>query len=197
MRKALRKSGVGYHMHEMTSASCKWSQFPYISMIVWECPMYVLINKEDQCFAGLHSPSQGLSLDYACTLLDIASFPSIGPWPLTLPPSASYYLLEFYQTHQGKRILLAPPDVLQNFGGNRFVHVFIIASLFCIRLLHGSTGELDWKTSLNGRHHAIFIITSFSLMITSLMHVSLSNGEGNGTPLQYSCLDNPMDGGAW
>ena len=25
----------------------------------------------------------------------------------------------------------------------------------------------------------------------------LSCGEGNGTPLQYSCLENPMDGGAW
>ena len=24
-----------------------------------------------------------------------------------------------------------------------------------------------------------------------------ADGEGNGTPLQYSCLDNPMDGGAW
>ena len=24
-----------------------------------------------------------------------------------------------------------------------------------------------------------------------------SPGEGNGTPLQYSCLENPMDGGAW
>ena len=24
-----------------------------------------------------------------------------------------------------------------------------------------------------------------------------SVGEGNGTPLQYSCLENPMDGGAW
>ena len=24
-----------------------------------------------------------------------------------------------------------------------------------------------------------------------------SNGEGNGTPLQYSCLENPVDGGAW
>ena len=23
------------------------------------------------------------------------------------------------------------------------------------------------------------------------------NGEGNGTPLQYSCLENPTDGGAW
>ena len=22
-------------------------------------------------------------------------------------------------------------------------------------------------------------------------------GEGNGTPLQYFCLENPMDGGAW
>ena len=24
-----------------------------------------------------------------------------------------------------------------------------------------------------------------------------AGGEGNGTPLQYSCLENPMDGGAW
>ena len=23
------------------------------------------------------------------------------------------------------------------------------------------------------------------------------NGEGNGTPLQYFCLENPMDRGAW
>ena len=22
-------------------------------------------------------------------------------------------------------------------------------------------------------------------------------GEGNGNPLQYSCLEDPMDGGAW
>ena len=25
----------------------------------------------------------------------------------------------------------------------------------------------------------------------------LSGGEGSGTPLQYSCQENPMDGGAW
>ena len=24
-----------------------------------------------------------------------------------------------------------------------------------------------------------------------------SQGEGNGNPLQYSCLENPMDRGAW
>ena len=25
----------------------------------------------------------------------------------------------------------------------------------------------------------------------------LKLGEGNGNPLLYSCLENPMDGGAW
>ena len=25
----------------------------------------------------------------------------------------------------------------------------------------------------------------------------MADREGNGTPLQYSCLENPMDGGAW
>ena len=32
-------------------------------------------------------------------------------------------------------------------------------------------------------------------MLTGLYPIYL--GEGNGTPLQYSCLENPMDGGAW
>ena len=29
------------------------------------------------------------------------------------------------------------------------------------------------------------------------MFTSAYFGEGDGTPLQYSCLENPMDGGAW
>ena len=29
------------------------------------------------------------------------------------------------------------------------------------------------------------------------MSPALAGGEGNGTPLQYSCLENPMDRGAW
>ena len=28
-------------------------------------------------------------------------------------------------------------------------------------------------------------------------HILTYIGEGNGTPLQYSCLENPMDRGAW
>ena len=29
------------------------------------------------------------------------------------------------------------------------------------------------------------------------LQLNISLGEGNGTPLQYSCLENPMDGGPW
>ena len=31
----------------------------------------------------------------------------------------------------------------------------------------------------------------------ALHQCNVMNGEGNGIPLQYSCLENPMDGGAW
>ena len=31
----------------------------------------------------------------------------------------------------------------------------------------------------------------------SISGLGRSPGEGNGSPLQYSCLENPMDGGAW
>ena len=31
----------------------------------------------------------------------------------------------------------------------------------------------------------------------SILILEMGNGEGNGTPLQYSCLENPMDRGAW
>ena len=31
----------------------------------------------------------------------------------------------------------------------------------------------------------------------SIPGLGRSSGEGNGNPLQYSCLENSMDGGAW
>ena len=31
----------------------------------------------------------------------------------------------------------------------------------------------------------------------SILRLGRSPGEGNGNPLQYSCLENPMDRGAW
>ena len=35
------------------------------------------------------------------------------------------------------------------------------------------------------------------LHVSYFLFVEKGFGEGNGTPLQYFCLENPMDGGAW
>ena len=31
----------------------------------------------------------------------------------------------------------------------------------------------------------------------SIPGLGKSSGEGNGNPFEYSCLENPMDGGVW
>ena len=41
----------------------------------------------------------------------------------------------------------------------------------------------------------IFVGKVMSLLFNMLSRFVI--GEGNGTPLQCSCLENPMDGGAW
>ena len=45
----------------------------------------------------------------------------------------------------------------------------------------------SWAPDVLGKSHLCRYLR-FSYTLT---------GEGNGTPLQYSCLENPMDGGAW
>ena len=44
--------------------------------------------------------------------------------------------------------------------------------------------------------HHLLNVYFFNCKI-NLDHIIKNFREGNGTPLQYSCLENPMDGGAW
>ena len=41
------------------------------------------------------------------------------------------------------------------------------------------------------------VLYSRLLIIFYFIHSSVYIGEGNGNPLRYSCMENPMDGGAW
>ena len=60
--------------------------------------------------------------------------------------------------------------------------------------------HLSWQTYL---YHWDLLGQWFSNLTTcwgqlqSFKHSHVLLGEGNGTPLQYSCLENPMVGGAW
>ena len=47
----------------------------------------------------------------------------------------------------------------------------------------------------NVKYHLLVLTSHFALFFYTLLNYLF--GEGNGTPLQYSCLENPMDGGAW
>ena len=62
--------------------------------------------------------------------------------------------------------------------------VYRYASDFCALILY-------LATLLNS------LIRSTNFLILCLGFSMYSVGEGSGTPLQYSCLENPMDGGAW
>ena len=54
----------------------------------------------------------------------------------------------------------------------------------------------DHGASLNSHTMSSFS-TYYVLLFFIYLILSWTDGEGNGTPLQYSCLENPMDGGAW
>ena len=68
------------------------------------------------------------------------------------------------------------------------------------------TESLPWLRDMN-RIEELKLFLYFTLLHKTIMSfiygINLLNiclaedGEGNGTPLQYSCLENPMDGGAW
>ena len=96
------------------------------------------------------------------------------------------------------------PGVLQFMGGSQ-------------RVGHDSVIELNWYVLLGHILTSLIYISSFSEKLSYswilcyeyviIWDVSpmwwlftsstLPIGKGNGTPLQYSCLENPMDGGAW
>ena len=40
-------------------------------------------------------------------------------------------------------------------------------------------------------------MSEYMYSVTESLCCTQETGEGSGTPLQYSCLGNPMDGGAW
>ena len=56
----------------------------------------------------------------------------------------------------------------------------------CIRILGGFPGGSEVKASACNAGD-----------LGSIPGPERSPGEANGNPLQYSCLENPMNGGAW
>ena len=94
-----------------------------------------------------------------------------------------------------------------------------LAGLFFTTSATWADSVPTWADSVLGRHTEAnaFCHSSFNFLWGCIFQAALSmfflflplcvllrkalpnlrSGEGSGTPLQYSCLENPMDGGAW
>ena len=68
----------------------------------------------------------------------------------------------------------------------KYIFLFIEISRLGIIKCYNTTGGSDGKVPAYNEGD-----------LGSIPGLGRSPGEGNGTPLQYSCLENPMDGGAY
>ena len=68
-----------------------------------------------------------------------------------------------------------------------------LASLFIV----GREGWAPWGMEGTSQKEGTRISSRTGLCWVVSGSSKETSGEGDGTPLQYSCLENPMDGGAW
>ena len=81
------------------------------------------------------------------------------------------------------------------------VELFQILKDDAVKVLH-SICQQNWKTqqwSQDWKRSVFFLIPKKgnAKECSNYCTIALISQDGNGTPLQYSCLENPMDGGAW
>ena len=66
------------------------------------------------------------------------------------------------------------------------------------RFRHAQLCATPWTVAYRGSSvHGIFWAKVLESAKKILGYLASHMVEGNGNPLQYSCLENPMDGGAW
>ena len=71
-----------------------------------------------------------------------------------------------------------------------------VSKRYLYTCVHSSSIHSSWKTEASQK----FILKRMDKHYTDneiLLSLKKELREGNGTPLQYSCLEHPMDGGAW
>ena len=161
-------------------------------------------------WSGLPLPSLGKSTGVAChcllrtytlLLLLLSRFSRVrlveAPWTAVYQAALS---MGFSRQEYWSGLPL--PSLVKGFGIVNKAEIDVFLKLSCFfddpadvgNLISGSSAFS--KTSLNIRKFTVHILLKPGL--ENFEHYFTSTcGEGNGKPLQYSCLENPMDGGAW
>ena len=87
--------------------------------------------------------------------------------------------------------IISPFLLNQHSSINHFLNFILILSIAC------SVFYLSAENLTPYSHKKASLVTCNVGDPGSIPGLGRSSGEGNSNPLQYSCLDNPMDRGAW
>ena len=99
--------------------------------------------------------------------------------------------IEFSRQEYWSGFPCPPPEDLPNPGIEPLsLTPLALAGRFCTT---APPGKYHITCTINSRPFYLKHLWTFDIAATSISGF----GEGNGTPLQYSCLENPMDKGAW
>ena len=121
--------------------------------------------------------------------------------PTDSSPSGSTIPAILRQEHRSGLLFPSPMHGSENWKGSRSVmsNPQRPHGLQPIRLLR--PWDLPGKSTGVGCHCPLHFLStgSYLLIVEALLESGLgrSPGGGHGNPLQYSCLENPMDRGAW
>ena len=96
-------------------------------------------------------------------------------------------------------LCLDPPGILFCLEFSESLREYILN--FLLFTLYQKSSPKKWYSGKITHSFTSFVCGGNSQEIHPLrsyyLDAILLDGEGNGTPLQYSCLENPVDGGAW
>ena len=103
---------------------------------------------------------------------------------------------------QGGSSILSTMAKFPSFYGWIIFHCMYTSSLFILseKAMATHSGTLAWKVLWTEEPGGLQSMGSLESDTTEWLHFDFPLsciGEGNGNPLQCSCLENPRDGGAW
>ena len=166
---------------EMRVSMCSVTYLQF-SSVAQSCP--TLCDPMDYSTTGLLSitNSQGLlnscPLSWWCHPTISSSVISFSSCPQSFPASGSFPMSQFFAS------------------GGQSIGVSSSASILSVNIQDWfPLGWTGWISLLSKGLSRVFSPTT--VQKHQFFSTQLSFEEGNGTPLQYSCLENPMDGGAW
>ena len=171
------------------------------------------------CVFPSSSPLFLLSLFFLLLLIDpIQNLPWVTVWVTlcraSIHPSIqlfvlspSYSLVIYPSTHTSIHLLVYYPASQSLICIHWYIHLSVFLASQHTRVCPSSFKHIAGVSILCWIQFNCFYKMSFNLCLTQSMGsmrvgrnwaTSLSRiGEGNGNPLQCSCLENPRDGGAW